>query len=68
MASAALSIAAMVVAKTEDGGARWKVIFATTDLNAAYAVFFTDENHRVVRIDGGPIITTDDPSELISTK
>jgi photosystem II stability/assembly factor-like uncharacterized protein len=49
-----------VVAKTEDGGATWKVIFATTNLNTACAVFFTDENHGVVRINGGPIITTAD--------
>lgn len=49
-----------VVAKTEDGGATWKIIFATIDLNTAYAVFFTDESHGVVRINGGPVITSAD--------
>jgi photosystem II stability/assembly factor-like uncharacterized protein len=50
----------LAIAKTEDGGATWKIIFATTDLNTANAVFFQDENHGIVRINGGPTIITAD--------
>jgi photosystem II stability/assembly factor-like uncharacterized protein len=49
-----------VVAKTEDGGATWKLIFATTDMNTADAVFFTDENHGVIRLMGAKVFLTSD--------
>jgi photosystem II stability/assembly factor-like uncharacterized protein len=38
------------IAKTTDGGATWKVIFATTDMDTVSTVFFTDENNGVIRV------------------
>ncbi len=49
-----------VVAKTEDGGATWKLIFATTDMVSADAVFFTDENHGVIRLNDHKVFLTSD--------
>ncbi|MBZ5579854.1 MAG: hypothetical protein LAP40_25135 [Acidobacteriia bacterium] len=49
-----------VIAKTVDGGATWKVIFASTDVQSAFGVFFADENHGVVTLrDKRVLITTD---------
>ncbi|MGA8051484.1 MAG: YCF48-related protein, partial [Burkholderiales bacterium] len=49
-----------VVAKTEDGGASWRMIFATTDLDTGEAVFFTDEAHGIIRLRDRKLIATDD--------
>lgn len=49
-----------VIAKTEDGGASWKVIFASTDMETAEAVFFTDEKNGVIRLKDRKIFLTAD--------
>ncbi len=49
-----------LVAKTEDGGATWRVIFASTELAPATGVVFQDENHGVVRLKGGSAIFSAD--------
>ena len=49
-----------LVAKTEDGGATWRVIFASTELAPATGVVFQDENHGVVRLKGGGAIFSAD--------
>jgi len=49
-----------VITKTEDGGASWKVIFASTDMETADAVFFTDENNGVIRLRDRKIFLTAD--------
>jgi Photosynthesis system II assembly factor YCF48 len=49
-----------VIAKTEDSGATWRVIFATTELAPATGVVFQDENHGVVRLKGGGVIVSAD--------
>jgi len=49
-----------VVAKTVDGGATWKVIFASTDVDTASAVVFTDENNGLVRLHDGRVLITAD--------
>jgi photosystem II stability/assembly factor-like uncharacterized protein len=48
------------ITKTVDGGASWKVIFATTDLATASAVFFTDENNGVIRLNDQRVFVTAD--------
>jgi hypothetical protein len=49
-----------LVAKSEDGGATWRVIFASTELAPATGVVFQDENHGVVRLKGGGAIFSAD--------
>jgi hypothetical protein len=49
-----------LVAKSEDGGATWRVIFASTELAPATGVVFQDENHGVVRLKGGGAIYSTD--------
>jgi photosystem II stability/assembly factor-like uncharacterized protein len=49
-----------VVAKTDDGGTTWKLVFATTDMETADAVFFTDENHGVIRLKDRKLFATSD--------
>lgn len=49
-----------VVAKTVDGGATWRVIFASTDVDTASAAFFTDETHGVVRLRDKRVLITAD--------
>jgi hypothetical protein len=46
--------------KTVDGGATWKVIFASTEVDTASAVFFTDENNGVVRLRDKRVLITAD--------
>lgn len=46
--------------KTSDGGKTWKVIFASTQVGRAAAVFFTDENNGVVSMGNGPVVITAD--------
>lgn len=50
-----------VVAKTEDGGINWRVIFASTDLNQFEHVFFSSETTGIVSSDRGEKVyyTTD---------
>lgn len=49
-----------VVVKSEDGGNTWNLIFATTEMETADAVFFTDETHGVIRLRDGRIFATAD--------
>jgi hypothetical protein len=49
-----------VIAKTSDGGATWKVIFASTNVDTASAAFFTDENNGVVRLHDKRVLMTAD--------
>ena len=49
-----------LVAKSEDGGATWRVIFASTELAPATGVVFQDDNHGVVRLKGGGAIFSAD--------
>lgn len=49
-----------VVAKTEDGGASWRFIFASTHLDTIDAAFFTDQNHGVIRLRDRKILLTED--------
>jgi photosystem II stability/assembly factor-like uncharacterized protein len=51
------------IVKTVDGGATWKVIYASTDVPSASAVFFTDENNGVVRAQDGRVLITADGGE-----
>jgi hypothetical protein len=46
--------------KTVDGGASWKVIFASTEVNAGYTVAFLDDNNGVVRLSNKQILITAD--------
>jgi len=55
-----------VIAKTVDGGATWKVIFASTDVDTASAVFFTDENNGVVRLRDHRVLITADGGQTWS--
>jgi hypothetical protein len=48
------------IAKTSDGGATWKVIFASTDIAAMNSAFFTDENDGVVRLHDRRVLITAD--------
>jgi photosystem II stability/assembly factor-like uncharacterized protein len=48
------------IAKTTDGGASWKVIFATTDMAAVSTAFFTDENNGVIRLQDKRVFITSD--------
>lgn len=48
------------VVKTVDGGTTWKLIFASTDLDQATAVFFTDENNGVIRLHDRQVFVTSD--------
>jgi photosystem II stability/assembly factor-like uncharacterized protein len=38
----------MVVAKTEDGGASWRLVFSTSELETAKSVFFTSESNGFI--------------------
>jgi photosystem II stability/assembly factor-like uncharacterized protein len=49
-----------VIAKTEDGGDTWRMIFATTDLETVDSVFFTDNNRGIIRLHNNKILATDD--------
>jgi len=49
-----------VIAKTEDGGASWKLIFATTEMETIASVFFTDENKGYIRLKDGRVFGTAD--------
>jgi len=49
-----------VVAKTVDGGATWKLIFASTDMETAESVFFTDETNGVMRLKDRKVFVTSD--------
>lgn len=49
-----------VIAKTEDGGANWHFIFASTNLDTIESAFFTDRNHGVIRLRDHKILVTDD--------
>jgi hypothetical protein len=46
--------------KTVDGGANWKVIFASTEVSAGYTVAFLDDNNGVVRLSNKQILITAD--------
>jgi photosystem II stability/assembly factor-like uncharacterized protein len=48
------------IAKTTDGGASWKVIFATTDMASVSTAFFTDENNGVIRLHDKRVFVTSD--------
>ena len=48
------------IVKTVDGGATWKVIFASTDIDTISGVFFTDENHGVIRLHDSRVFFTSD--------
>jgi hypothetical protein len=48
------------IAKTSDGGATWKVVFASTDIAAMNSAFFTDENNGVVRLHDHRVLITAD--------
>jgi photosystem II stability/assembly factor-like uncharacterized protein len=48
------------IVKTVDGGATWKVIYASTDYPSGFAVFFTDENNGVVRAQDDRVLITAD--------
>ena len=48
------------IAKTTDGGATWKVIFASTDMDTISTVFFTDENNGVIRVHDRRVYITAD--------
>ncbi len=50
----------LTIVKTEDGGATWRVIFATTALQTGWGVVFRDESHGVVQLGDGRMITTAD--------
>ena len=49
-----------VIAKTEDAGASWRMIFASTNVETVRSVFFTDEKHGVVRLGDNKIFATED--------
>lgn len=49
-----------VIAKTENGGATWRMIFASTDIDTIESVFFTDERHGVIRLINRKLFITDD--------
>lgn len=49
-----------VIVKTIDGGATWKIIFSTTDVDTVSAVFFTDENNGMVRLHDKRVLITAD--------
>jgi photosystem II stability/assembly factor-like uncharacterized protein len=49
-----------IIAKTEDGGANWRTIFASTDIDSIQTVSFTDEKHGVIRSRGHKIFVTGD--------
>jgi photosystem II stability/assembly factor-like uncharacterized protein len=49
-----------VIAKTEDSGTTWHLIFASTDMDTIDAVFFTDESHGVIRLRDTKIFATED--------
>jgi photosystem II stability/assembly factor-like uncharacterized protein len=49
-----------VIAKTEDGGATWRMIFASTDLESVVGMAFTDETHGVIRLKDRKVFATDD--------
>jgi photosystem II stability/assembly factor-like uncharacterized protein len=48
------------IVKTTDGGASWRVIFATTDLASVSTAFFTDENNGVIRLHDKRVFITAD--------
>lgn len=50
----------VVVAKTEDGGATWRVISSSTGDSQADGVFFTDENSGFVRVGSTKLQATSD--------
>lgn len=49
-----------VVAKTEDGGTSWKLIFSTTELQTATSVFFTSETNGFMSTNDGKLYSTSD--------
>jgi photosystem II stability/assembly factor-like uncharacterized protein len=49
-----------VVAKTEDGGTTWKIIFATTEMETVESVFFTDENKGIIELKDHRVFATAD--------
>ena len=49
-----------VIAKTDDGGTTWRLIFASTDLETIDAVFFTDDTHGVIRLRDRKLFATED--------
>jgi len=50
----------VVVAKTEDGGATWAVIFSSTDDHQADGIFFTAENTGFMRVSSTKLQATYD--------
>lgn len=49
-----------IVAKTEDGGANWRAVFASTDIDTISTVSFTDEKRGVIRTRDYKIFVTED--------
>jgi photosystem II stability/assembly factor-like uncharacterized protein len=49
-----------VIAKTENGGATWRMIFASTDIDTIESVFFTNERHGVIRLQDRKLLVTSD--------
>jgi len=50
----------VVVAKTEDGGGSWKIIYTSTDDSEATAVFFTDQSRGFMRVTHRKLDATSD--------
>lgn len=49
-----------VIAKTEDGGATWRMIFASADIETIDQVFFTDDSRGVIQLRNRKILATED--------
>src|SRR5207248_634799 len=49
-----------VLARTDDGGASWRLVFVTTEIGTGNSIFFTSENTGVMRANGDKLYYTRD--------